>query len=114
MVYTEQNVIQFGKGDVRIWMGMDGTISEPQAMIIFQNQEPKPISKIEEDADLSKVRPGTFDPDKDMAMLFLNSESIDSVISVLKAAKRATFSEDNLVSIYLRERDRSNDLETEQ
>ena len=52
MVYTEQNVIQFGKGDVRIWMGMDGTISEPQAMIIFQNQEPSPISRIEEDAFL--------------------------------------------------------------
>ena len=113
MVYTDQNVIQFGKGDVRIWRGINGTISEPQAMIIFQNQEPSPISRIEEDADLSRVSPGTFDPDKDMAMLFLNPESIDSVISVLKAAKRATFGEDNLVSTFLGEEHRIDNREME-
>ena len=109
MVYTDQNVIQFGKRDVRIWRGINGTISEPQAMIIFQNQDPSPISRNEGDADLSRVSPGTFDSDKDMVMLFLNPESIDSVISVLKAAKRATFGKDNLISTYLGERDWSND-----
>ena len=46
-------------------------------------------------------------------MLFLNSESIDSVISVLKAAKRATFGEDNLVSTYLGEEDRIDNREME-
>jgi hypothetical protein len=34
-------------------------------------------------------------------MLFSRPESIDSVISVLKAVKKATFGEDNLVNNYL-------------
>ena len=54
-----------------------------------------------EDSDLSSVRTGLYNPREDIAMLFSRPESIDSVISVLKAVKKATFGENNLVNNYL-------------
>lgn len=101
MVLADQNRIQFGTGDVGIMMSMAGTRSEPQAVVVFQNQAPTAIHGVEEDSDLSSVRTGLYNPREDIAMLFSRPESIDSVISVLKAVKKATFGENNLVNNYL-------------
>lgn len=52
-------------------------------------------------ADLSRTRVGEYNPQQDIAMLFSKPESIDCVISALQAIKKATFGENNLVSVYL-------------
>lgn len=101
MVYARENRIQFGTGDVGILMSMAGTRIEPQAVVIFQSQAPEAIHGVEEGADLSMVRTGLYNPREDIAMSFSKPESIDCVISVLKAIKKATFGENNLVKNYL-------------
>lgn len=103
MVYANLNRIQFGNGDVSVMLSMAGTRQEPQAMLIFQNREPTQIGRIEEDADLSRTRLGVFNPREDFAMFFSKPESIDCVVSALLAAKRATFGENNLAHIYLKD-----------
>ena len=103
MVLADQNRIQFGTGDVAIMMSMAGTRSKPQAVVVFQSQAQTEIHGVEEGADLRTVRTGLYNPREDIAMLFSRPESIDSVISVLKAVKKATFGEDNLVNNYLRD-----------
>ncbi len=104
MVYTNLNRIQFGNGDVSVMVSMAGTRKDPQAMLVFQNQEPTRIGRIEEDADLRRTKLGVYNPSQDFAMLFSNPESIDSVISALLAVKKATFGENNLAHIYLDEK----------
>lgn len=101
MVYARENRIQFGTGDVGVMMSMAGTRTEPQAVVIFQSQSPIGIHGIEEGADLSTVTTGYYNPKEDIAMSFSKPESIDCVISVLKAIKKATFGENNLVKNYL-------------
>lgn len=101
MVYTHLNRIQFGNGDVSVLISMAGTISEPQAMLVFQNREPTTIGRIEKDADLSRTVKGEYHPHEDIAMLFSKPESIDCVVSALLAVKRATFGKDNLTRFYL-------------
>ena len=101
MVYTHLNRIQFGNGDVSVAISMAGTRKEPQAVLIFRNREPTQIGRIDEDADLSRTRVGEYNPQQDIAMLFSKPESIDCVISALQAIKKATFGENNLVSVYL-------------
>ena len=59
------------------------------------------IHGIEEGADLSTVTTGYYNPKEDIAMSFSKPESIDCVISVLKAIKQATFGKNNLVNNYL-------------
>ena len=103
MVYADQNRIQFGTGDVGIMMSMAGTRAEPQAVVIFQSQAPEAIHGVEEGADLSTVRQGRYHPSKDIVFSFSRPESIDCVISVLKAVKQATFGDNNLVSKYLKD-----------
>ncbi len=101
MVDNRRNRIQFGNGDVNVMVSMTGTMSEPQAVIIFQNRKPTAIGKYDENADLSRTKKGIYDPVKDFAMLFSRPESIDCVISALQAAKRAAFGENNVRSAYL-------------
>lgn len=107
MVYTNLNRIQFGNGDVSVVLSMAGTRKKTQAMIVFQNREPTQIGRIDEDADLSKTAVGIYNPHQDIAMLFSKPESIDCVISALKAVKKATFGKNNLTHVYL---DEDNDL----
>ncbi len=101
MVYARENRILFGTGDVGVLMSMAGTRTEPQAVVIFQSQAPIGIHGVEEGADLSTVTTGYYNPKEDIAMSFSKPESIDCVISVLKAIKKATFGENNLVKNYL-------------
>ncbi len=104
MVYTNLNQIRFGNGDVNVYISMAGTRKEPQAMVLFQNRdEPTEIGKYNLKADYSKTTKGVYDPGKDIAMLFSRPESIDCVISALKAVRKIVFGENNLVDTYLAE-----------
>lgn len=105
MVQAKRNRILFGNGDVSVLMSMAGTIEEPQAVIVFQNREPTTIGLVEEDADLSRTREGRYYPDKDIMMMFSRPESIDCVISALKAVKRAAFGPESIAKAYLGEGD---------
>lgn len=102
MVFANRNYIQFGSGDVSIMLSMAGTKSSPQAMVVFQNREPTDITPIADDADMSLTGYGIYNQREDIAMLFSKPESIDCVISALKAIKRATFGENKQLDAYLR------------
>ncbi len=101
MVYPGLNRIQFGNGDVSVMLTMAGTLSDPHAMLVFQNREPTEIGRIEDDADLSRTSKDVYNPRKDFAMIFSKPESIDCVISALQAIKKATFGENNVRQCYL-------------
>lgn len=105
MVQANRNRILFGNGDVSVLMSMAGTIDEPQAVIVFQNREPTKIGIVEENADMSRTKTGCYYPDKDIMLMFSKPESIDCVISALKAVKRAAFGPNSVADAYLGEGD---------
>lgn len=104
MVKKNLNKIQFGTGDVSVRVSVAGTASAPQAMIIYQNQEPSEIKGYDESTDLSRISRGTFYPREDIAMYFSKPESIDVVISALKVAREIAFGNQGLTEKYLPEK----------
>ena len=94
MVYTNINRIRFGNKDVNVLISMTGTKRDPQALIIFQNKE----AQMEDEIVSGPVNCGQ---NKDIAFVFPNAESINSVISALKTARNSTFGKNNVTDIFL-------------
>ena len=91
MIDTYMNTICFGTGDVGMWVGLAGTEDAPEAAVIFRNQDPQPIRGVQKDEDLGDLVYDTIDLSESFLIRFSNPESVDAVISVLEAAKRAAF-----------------------
>lgn len=99
MVCTSLNLVRLGNKDVRIIISMTGTKTEPQALIVFQNMDS------EKNANCSSVpvskKTVKYSQSRDIALTFSNPDSINTVISALKKARKATFGENNLADVYL-------------
>ena len=91
MIDTYMNTICFGTGDVGMWVGVAGTEDAPEAAVIFHNQDPQPIRGVQKDEDLGELVHDMIDLSENFLIRFSNPESVDAVISVLEAAKRAAF-----------------------
>lgn len=95
MVCTSLNYVRMGNKDVRVLISMTGTKKEPQALIVFQNLDsictPQQVNK----------KTGCYCQSKDIALIFSDLDSINTVISALKKARNASFGKNNLADIYL-------------
>ena len=99
MVCTGLNLVRLGNKDVRIMISMTGTKKEPQALIVFQNMDSEKNANC--DSGPVSKKTGQYSQSRDITLTFSNSDSINTVISALKKAKKATFGENNLADVYL-------------
>ena len=101
MVYTNINRIRFGNKDVNVLISMTGTKRDPQALIIFQNKEAQMEDEIVSGPVNCGVNKGQYCQNKDIAFVFPNAESINSVISALKTARNSNIRKNNVTDIFL-------------
>lgn len=99
MVCTSLNLVRMGNKDVRIMISMTGTKKEPQALIVFQNKDPEKYANCNSEPVNKKT--GQYSQNRHIALTFSNPDSINTVISALKRARKATFGENNLADVYL-------------
>lgn len=85
MIHRYENLIEFGNGDVHIYMGL----SPDKAALVLRNGQPRPIG-FPQTSKLSKSELTTqWD---DMLVTFSNPESIDAVIKALQYIRDGSFS----------------------
>ncbi len=99
MVCTSLNLVRLGNKDVRVLISMTGTKKEPQALIVFQNMDSEKNANCNSSSVSKKT--GQYSQSRDIALTFSNPDSINTVISALKKARKATFGENNLADAYL-------------